>query len=139
MVAVARRREPRLRFSVGSVLDIDAADASWAGAVAFYSLIHLDDTDMRRALAELCRLVRAGGLVLVAVHTEHLEHPGAAVTRVEDLWGHAVELDFRYIPAATLAATAEGAGFEVAAVLEREPHRAVEAPTRRAYVLLRRP
>ena len=139
MVAVAQRREPGLRFTVGSVLDIDAADGAWAGAVAFYSLIHLDDAEMGRALTELHRVVRAGGPVLVAVHTEHLEHPGAAVTRVEDLWGHAVALDFRYLPAQALAGAAAAAGFAVTAVLEREPYPAAEAPTRRAYLLLRRP
>jgi SAM-dependent methyltransferase len=137
MVAVARRREPRLRFAVGSVLDLDAADGTWAGAVALYSLIHLDDAELRRAFTELRRVVRAGGLVLVAVHTEHLEHPGAAVVHVGDLWGHPVALDFRFVPAAALAATAGAAGFEVAAVLEREPYPTVEAPTRRAYLLLR--
>jgi hypothetical protein len=35
-----------------------------------------------------------------------------------------------------VGAAAETAGFAVAAVLEREPHPGVEAPTHRAYLLL---
>lgn len=139
MVAVARRRQPELRFEVGSVLDLDAADAAWAGAVALYSLIHLDDAELRQALRELHRVVRPAGLLLLAVHTQHLEHPDAEVLHVDDLWGHAVDLDFRFRRLDVLAGRAETAGFTVAARLEREPYGGVEAPTRRAYVLLRRP
>lgn len=139
MVAVAREREPGLRFEVGTMLGIDAADGAWAGAVALYSLIHLDDADLARALGELHRVVRGDGLVLVAVHTAHLEHPDAAVVRLDQMWGHAVALDFRFLPAAVLTGAAEAAGFAVSAVLEREPYPGAEAPTRRAYVLLRRP
>lgn len=60
------------------------------------------------------------------------EHPDAAVVRVDELWGHAVALDLRFLPAAVLTGAAESAGFAVSAVLEREPYPGAEAPTRRA-------
>ena len=139
MVEVAQRRSPELSFAVGSVLGLDMADASWSGAVAMYSLIHFDDDMLDRALAELRRVLRPEGLLLVALHTEHLEHPGETVVHVDDWWGHGVDLDFRFRPAAGVRAAVERAGFVVAAQLEREPYDGAEAPTRRLYLLARRP
>lgn len=137
MIGVARRREPGLRFVVGSVLDLPVADAAWAGAIAFYSLISFTDDELGAALGELCRTVRPGGLVLVAVHSGHLERPGAGSIHLDELWGHAVDLDVRFIPAEVLASAAGSAGFEVTMQLERAPY--AGESTRRTYVLLRRP
>ena len=41
MVDVARREHPELRFEVGSMTDLDLADASVAGLLAFWSLVHV--------------------------------------------------------------------------------------------------
>lgn len=137
MIAQARRRWPELPFTVGSVLDLYVPDDAWAGAVALYSLIHLDGDELRVALTELRRAVRPGGFVLVAFHVEHLEHPGAEVVRIHDLWGHPIALDFRFLPTSTVLDAARTAGLDAEAVLERAPYAGSEAPTRRAYLLLR--
>lgn len=47
MVEVARRMHPTLRFEVGSLAALDLADASLAGALAWYSLIHTHRTGCR--------------------------------------------------------------------------------------------
>ncbi len=46
MVEVARRDHPGLRFGVGSMTDLELADASMAGLVAWYSLIHVPDAEI---------------------------------------------------------------------------------------------
>jgi SAM-dependent methyltransferase len=46
MIGVARRDHPGLRFEVGSMTDLDLADASVAGLVAWYSLIHVPDDEI---------------------------------------------------------------------------------------------
>jgi trans-aconitate methyltransferase len=43
MVEVARRDHPGLRFGVGSMTDLNLADASVAGLLAWWSLIHVPD------------------------------------------------------------------------------------------------
>src|SRR5881398_1355647 len=40
MIALARREHPGLRFEVGSMTDLDLADATVAALLAFWSLIH---------------------------------------------------------------------------------------------------
>jgi len=43
MIAIARRDHPHLRFDVGTMTDLDLADGSVAGIVAFWSVIHVPD------------------------------------------------------------------------------------------------
>ncbi|GAA4215557.1 class I SAM-dependent methyltransferase [Actinocatenispora rupis] len=68
MVEVARRDHPGLRFAVGSMTGLGLADASVAGALAFWSLIHLPDEVLPLALREFRRVVRRGGQLLVGFH-----------------------------------------------------------------------
>ena len=43
MIAIARRDYPGLRFEVGTMTDLDLADDSVVGIVAFSSVIHVPD------------------------------------------------------------------------------------------------
>ncbi|MFC1419289.1 class I SAM-dependent DNA methyltransferase [Streptacidiphilus cavernicola] len=68
MVEVARRDHPGLRFEVGSMTDLDLADASMGGLVAWYSLIHVPDQEIGAVLAQFRRVLRPGGLLLLGFH-----------------------------------------------------------------------
>ncbi|WP_391858644.1 class I SAM-dependent methyltransferase [Streptomyces rugosispiralis] len=62
MIDVARRDHPRLRFEVGSMTDLDLADASVVGLLAFWSLIHVPDEAVPTVFGHLRRVLRPGGL-----------------------------------------------------------------------------
>lgn len=66
MVAIARRYRPDLRFEVGSILELEAADASFAGVLAHFSLIHTPPHLVPLALAEFARVLAPGGTFLIA-------------------------------------------------------------------------
>ncbi|MFC1406327.1 MULTISPECIES: class I SAM-dependent methyltransferase [Streptacidiphilus] len=68
MIAVARRDHPDLRFEVGSMTDLDLADASMAGLVAWYSLIHIPDDEISSVLTHFRRVLRPGGPLLLGFH-----------------------------------------------------------------------
>ncbi|MBG6101857.1 ubiquinone/menaquinone biosynthesis C-methylase UbiE [Micromonospora vinacea] len=68
MIEVARRDHPELRFEVGSMTDLDLADGSMAGLVAWYSLIHIPDDDIDAVFAHFRRVVRPGGSLLLGFH-----------------------------------------------------------------------
>ncbi|WP_033353341.1 class I SAM-dependent DNA methyltransferase [Kitasatospora aureofaciens] len=68
MIEVARRDHPGLRFEVGSMTDLDLADASMAGLVAWYSLIHVPDDEIGSVFAHFRRVLRPGGPLLLAFH-----------------------------------------------------------------------
>jgi SAM-dependent methyltransferase len=68
MIDVARRDHPNLRFVVGSMTDLDLADASVAGLLAFWSLVHVPDDALPTVFAHFTRVVRPGGPLLLGFH-----------------------------------------------------------------------
>jgi SAM-dependent methyltransferase len=68
MVALARRDHPDLRFEVGTMTDLDLADQSVAGVVAFWSVIHVPDHAVPGVFGEFRRVLRPGGPLLVGFH-----------------------------------------------------------------------
>ena len=68
MIAEASSRHPGIDFRTGDMRRLDLADASLAGAVAFYSIVHFDAAQLPPVFAELRRVLAPGGLALVAFH-----------------------------------------------------------------------
>jgi SAM-dependent methyltransferase len=131
MIEVARREQPGAEFRLGDLLSLPAADGEFGAVIAFYSLIHLTPGELPAALAELYRVLRPGGLALLAFHA------GTEVRHVTDWLGHDVDVDFRFYEPADVVAALAAAGFTVQARLERAAYPA-EVDTR-AYLLAVRP
>lgn len=133
MVAEARAAHPDLAFRVADMFALPHADASLAGAVLFYAIVHLAPGDLARPCAELHRVLAPGGLAALAFHIGDAE-----TVHVAELFGCATSLDFvMHRPDAVVDAL-RTAGFTLEARLEREPYPDVEYPSRRAYLLARK-
>ena len=52
MVEAARLLNPEIAFHRADMTALDHADESWAGVVAFYSIIHLPRTELAKTLRE---------------------------------------------------------------------------------------
>ncbi len=124
---------PGVEFRQGDMMALDAPDAAWAGIAAFYSIIHIPRGDMVRALGELRRVLRPGGLLLLAFHI------GDDTIHLDEWWGQTVSVDFFFFRPAEVADCLRAAGFEIEEIIEREPYPDVEHQSRRAYVFARRP
>lgn len=136
MVEHARALHPEMAFTVGSMTSLDVPDGRYQGIVAFYSIIHLSsDAEVRAAISEFHRVLRSGGLLLVAVH---LGEHGDETHHADEMLGVNVDMDFRLFDADQLAATVTAAGFVIEARLVRSPYEGVEVQTTRAYLLARR-
>lgn len=61
----AQRTYPHVTFHEGSLIALPHSDRSLSGVLAWYSLIHLDEGELRAALAEFARVLAPGGSVLV--------------------------------------------------------------------------
>ena len=132
MIASARTRSPAIEFRVGDMRALALPDAALAGIVAFYSLIHIGESGgMVATLRELRRVLAPGGLLIAC-------HIGEEVVHRDELWGHAVSLDFRFLLPERMVASLEEAGWAVIERAEREPYPEVEHPSRRCYLLARR-
>lgn len=138
MIEVARRRNPTLRFQVGSMTALPVPDASWAGAVCAYSIIHVPADRRPTAYAELARAIVPGGWLLTSFHISDLDRRTGETAHFAEWWGFDVDLDFHYLDPDEVADGLVGAGFEMRARMLREPSPDIEHPSRRAYLLARR-
>lgn len=138
MVEVARSRYPQLAFAEGAFAALPVEDAGWAGAVAAYSLIHLDRRGRLQAYAQLHRSIAAGGWLIAGFHVSDAEHPTGAVERLRTWWDIDVDLRFHFLDPAEVTADLTGAGFTVMSRTDREPWPDVEHPSRRSYLLAQR-
>jgi ubiquinone/menaquinone biosynthesis C-methylase UbiE len=131
MIEVARRTYPTLSFEVGSMTALDVPDASLAGVLAWYSIIHTAPADLPALLTELARTLAPGGHLLLGWHVGD-----DAVRPMTHAYGHDVSADaYRHAPE-SVAAAVRGAGLVVSAQLVREPDRE-KSP--QATLLARRP
>jgi SAM-dependent methyltransferase len=129
MVKFARRLNPDIPFERGDMLKLDVPDASLAGIICFYAIIHLRREDAPRALAQMHRALRPGGRLLVSFHGGEGElHRG-------EWYGKQVSIDVTLFGTEEMSGYLEGAGFEV----ERMAVREFEYPTRRFYAFGRKP
>lgn len=133
MVERARRLTPDIDFRQGDMLALDVADEAWAGIAAFYSIIHIPRCDMARALGEFRRVLRPGGMLLLAFHI------GEDSIHLDEWWGQRVSINFFFFQHEEIADDLRAAGFEIEQMIEREPYPDVEHQSRRAYIFARRP
>jgi SAM-dependent methyltransferase len=139
MIATARRQAPGLSFAVGSMLALPVPDAAWAGAVALYSIIHLDEAGRVAAAREFARVVRPGGWLLLAFHIDDTDIVAGEGRHFASWFGHDVDLTFFFLDPAAVSADLAAAGFRIMATTIREPGPGPEHPSRRGYVLAQRP
>lgn len=116
MVALARRDHPDLRFEVGDMTDLDLADHSVAGVLAFWSVIHVPDALVPQAFSEFRRVVRPGGPVLVGFHVGD----GTRVTR-EGYSGRAIHVESHRRRPEQISGWLRDAGFRIEAELLMRP------------------
>ncbi|WP_426241721.1 class I SAM-dependent DNA methyltransferase [Nocardioides sp. LHG3406-4] len=65
-VATARRRHPGVRFDEGTLTALDIEDGSLDGVLAWFSIIHTPPQHVRLVFAEISRVLRPGGRLLIA-------------------------------------------------------------------------
>jgi SAM-dependent methyltransferase len=133
MVERACRLTPGVEFRQGDIMALDVPDETWAGIVAFYSVIHIPRMDVVYALRELRRVLRPGGLLLLSFHI------GDNTIHLDEWWGHEVCIDFFFFQSAEMESYLTSAGFEIEEIIEREPYPDVEHQSRRSYIFARRP
>ena len=126
-VAVARRCQPGLTFRVADMCDLPAGEASLAGIVAFYSMIHLPRPRIPAALAEFRRVLRPGGALLAAMHG------GTGETGSDAAFGLPVQVRATLVTLDEIAGMAESAGLAVRERHERAPYPG-EYPSPRLYL-----
>ena len=130
MIDEARRAFPHAEFHVGDLMALDVDDASLAGLVSRYSLIHLAPAELTRAFAEWSRVLTPGAPVLVSFFASSSD---AGHGRPFD---HAVVIAHAFFPE-TLVTMMASVGFDRFEVSTRKPLDG-ERPLDHATILARR-
>lgn len=120
MVDVARREYPELRFEIGSMTDLDLADASVAGLLAFWSLVHVPDHALPGVFGHFRRSLRPGGPLLLGFHVGDTSR-----LKTEGYGGHPMKVHVYRRQPAQVAALLREAGFTVEAHMLISPDETV--------------
>jgi ubiquinone/menaquinone biosynthesis C-methylase UbiE len=132
LLARARVAHPAIAFEEGRLQDLPITDASLAGAVCWYSIIHTPPEGLAAVFAELSRVLEPGGHLLLAFQAGS----GDAMHRA-DAHGTGLPLTSYRHGVAEVARRLQPAGFDMRATAERAPELDYET-TRQAFVFARR-
>lgn len=117
MVAMARRDHPDLVFTVGSLADLPYPDDQFAGVMLWYSIIHTPPAGQARIFAEVTRVLRPAGHVLVGFQSGEGARDVSAAYRQ---FGHEIQLERHLYTADQVASQIEAAGMrEVCRLVRR--------------------
>ena len=116
MVELARRDHPNIRFEVGTMTDLDLADGSLTGVLAFWSVIHVPDHSVPGVFAEFRRVLRPAAPLLVGFHVgDEVDHT------TEGYSGGAINVDSYRRPPTKVARWLRETGFTIEAQLVMDP------------------
>jgi SAM-dependent methyltransferase len=115
MLAEARLAAPDVEFVEGNLAALPFADASFDGVLAWYSIIHTPDSGLPAVFAELRRVLRRGGSVLLGFQA------GSGDRLISHAYGHDLDLVAFLHEVETVASHLALAGFEVHTRLDRSP------------------
>jgi SAM-dependent methyltransferase len=116
MVAIARRDFPDVRFEVGTMTDLDLADDSVVGIVAFWSVIHVPDHAVPGVFEEFQRVLAPEGLLLIGFHVgDETRHTSEGYT------GSRINVDSHHRRPSTVRGWLRDAGFTIDAELVLRP------------------
>jgi SAM-dependent methyltransferase len=127
-VEMTRLAKQRLDCAVAADMrSLPLRTASVGGVVAFYSLIHLPRRELSTVFAEMTRVLRSDGVILVAVHE------GKGEVQRDEFLGQPVPFVASLYRLEELAEAAESAGLRVTLAERRGPY-AGESGTTRLYL-----
>jgi len=135
MVAQARRLNPDIEFLEANMYRLPARNEAWGAIVAFYSLIHIPRREVPQVLREFRRVLRTGGLLLIAFHL------GQQTLQSKRWWDIPVTMDYTHFLTAEIQSYLIQAGFCIEGFRERPPYASPyfwESASYRGYVLARK-
>jgi ubiquinone/menaquinone biosynthesis C-methylase UbiE len=115
MVQCATHRNSDIPFHKGDMRALNFPPASFAGIVAFYSLIHLQRPEVPQALQEFYCVLQAHAPLLLAFHG------GTGEVHTENWFRQGVSIDATLFTPEEMTGYLHETGFQVEQVNERDP------------------
>ena len=128
MVEKARVLNPGIEFEVADMLNLHYSNNSFGSAIAFYSIVHFNETELKKAFAEINRVLTDGGQFLFSFHI------GNETIHRDDFFDVPVNIDFYFFETEKIVNLVQATGFKIIDAIERYPYPDVEHPSKRAYI-----
>lgn len=134
MIKEAIRLNPDISFETGDMKDLKLNNDSLSGITAFYAIVNLTLDDVKQAIGEFHRVIKANGHLLISFHIGDNE----AVTVEKTVHEETAFLDFRFFNIDDILKIIEAMGFDVMETIIRYPYRGIEYQSKRAYILAKK-
>lgn len=109
LLKIARENNPNIKFTQANILDLPYEDGVFDGVWSFASLVHLEsEEDAKKAVKEIHRVLKIGGIVHISVKAQTGEEKTAVVS--DKLSGH--DKFFQYYTKEEMK-NMLGSGFEI--------------------------
>ncbi len=130
MIEKARQLNPNIQFEVADMLDLSYTDSTFGSAVAFYSIVHFTEVELKKTFSEIKRVLKDGGQFLFSFHI------GNETIHLDTFMEAQVNIDFYFFETENILKLVKECGFRIIDAIERYPYPDVEHPSKRAYIWL---
>lgn len=128
MIDAARRLFPKIKFETGDLLKVSYKSSYFGSVLAFYSIVHFNYDQIKKAFGEINRVLKKEGHFLFSFHVgDKIEH----FDKAGDI---DVDVDLYFFQTDKIVELLQDTGFRIIDALERRPYEDVEYQSRRAYI-----
>ncbi len=127
-IETASSLTPEVDFRVGDLAETGLEDDQFGGATSFFSIIHAEREELPAIFAEIARIIRPGGHLLMAVYE------GEGSIERNRASGGAVDMATTLLSLGELEVLLDGAGFRTLESHSRGPYR-YETDSLRLFIL----
>ena len=107
MISYAKSNYPGVEFLVQDMTSLNFKNSSIMGITAFYAIVHFEYDRIDTALKEFYRVLKNGGILLVAFHN------GNETVHCNDFHGIKAEIDFILLDPERVVKIIKDAGFKI--------------------------
>lgn len=129
MINAAEKIFPDLRFETGDLLALSYNTGHFASAIAFYSIVNFDYSQVETAFNEVNRVLKKNSQFLFSFHV------GEQIVHFDKANDIDVDIDMYFFKTELILELLHKSNFRVIDAIERLPYPDVEYPTKRGYVL----
>ncbi len=119
-----------LKFSVGNMLDLDYANDSIDGIIAFYAIVHFSYKEIEDFLRQVHRVLKAQGTILFSFHI------GEDYVQNGEFFDYKTDIKFYLFEVDRILEIAKYVDLTPTETIIRYPYEGKEYPSRRAYITL---
>jgi SAM-dependent methyltransferase len=132
MISAARRLSPKIKFETGDLLRIAYSPGYFESALAFYSIVHFTNNQVRKCFGEINRVLKPGGDFLFSYHA------GDEIVHFDKAHDKEVDIDLYFFKTDDIIALLHETGFNIIEAIERRPYEDAKFQSRRAYIWARK-